>query len=579
MSRLIFSLLLLFTLFLPVHADSAVKVDVSVRGVEGRLYDNIFAGLKLYLQKDNPRLSSTGVKRLHRQAKNDICSALAPFGYYNPVIAGSLEEKKDGWHAIYDVDSGPAVLVKNLSVVAKGAGCGNKNIIASLAEFPLKEGAILDQVVYEQGKKKLIHVAIGEGFLDAKFSKRTLLINREENRADIQLVLNTGHQYLFGETICSRPILQRELLDKYLPYRKEDPYRPAKLFELQSILYKTDYFSRVMVKGLSEEAENLAIPVELRLTAPEHLNKYTLGVGYATDTGVKGKVDWSNRLFNSKGHKIGASFQLSELENVVSLHYTIPRNNPRYDTFTHTLAYQDKKWEDTTTKLFSAGVSRIYKGPRFNYSIGMALRDEKYDVGNTSGESTLLIPSINYGLVFADDLKKTQNGLKATLGLLGGVKGVVSDASFLQMSVGGKVIITPLDGWRLIGRGTIGAILVDSIDELPPSLRFYTGGDSTIRGYKYKSIGTKDSSGTVIGGRYLVVGSAEVERRISEQWSVAAFWDVGSATDDLSLDFYQGAGLGLRFRLPFGQIRLDFGSAISEDSSPIRIHLTVGGDL
>ena len=76
-----------------------------------------------------------------------------------------------------------------------------------------------------------------------------------------------------------------------------------------------------------------------------------------------------------------------------------------------------------------------------------------------------------------------------------------------------------------------------------------------------------------------MVGSAEVEHVVKENWSLAAFWDVGNATDDLSLEFYQGAGVGVRFRLPFGQVRLDLASAITEDGQPVSVHLAVGGDL
>ena len=110
-------------------------------------------------------------------------------------------------------------------------------------------------------------------------------------------------------------------------------------------------------------------------------------------------------------------------------------------------------------------------------------------------------------------------------------------------------------------------------------MRFYTGGDNSIRGYAYKSIGTEDSSGSIIGGRSLVVGSLELERIIRENWSIAAFWDGGTATDDLSLNFHQGVGIGARYRLPFGQVRLDIASAVTEDGYPVRVHFTVGGDL
>ncbi|EKD34554.1 MAG: hypothetical protein ACD_75C02284G0001 [uncultured bacterium] len=83
----------------------------------------------------------------------------------------------------------------------------------------------------------------------------------------------------------------------------------------------------------------------------------------------------------------------------------------------------------------------------------------------------------------------------------------------------------------------------------------------------------------MIGGRYMVVGSVELERVVYKEWSVATFWDGGTATDDLSLNFFQGVGAGIRFRLPFGQIRLDVASAVTEDDTPFRVHFTVGGDL
>lgn len=562
-----------------ISAAASDKVVVKVTGIGEPLYKNVMARLAINLHKDNERLQPRTIRRLHRQAEADIRSALAPYGYYNPVIESKLTRKGENFQAEYIIDQGTPVIVRDLLLEVVGAGKSNGQLLRALPRFPLKKGEILDQVLYEKGKKNLIYLAMSEGFLDAAFPEHTIRIDQKDNTAVVRLVLDTGRQYLFGATTSDQQILDQELLDRYLPYKAGDPYNPAKLFELQSILYRTDYFSRVEVRGHTEETEDVSVPVDIKLTAPEHFNKYSLGLGYATDTGLKGKVDWSNRLFNAHGHKVSASFQLAELENVIALRYEIPRSDPRYNRLVESLGYQDRKWNDTNTQLLTAGVTHEYKGPRYNLSGGMELRDEVYDVGSTSGDSTLLVPSLKAGMVLADDVLYTKNGLQASVGFLGAVKGVVSDVSFLQATINGKAIVSPFVDWRVIGRGSLGATLVDSIDALPPSLRFYTGGDSTIRGYSYKSIGTKDSSGTVIGGRYLVVGSIELERVITENWSLATFWDAGTATDDLSLDFSQGAGAGIRYRLPFGQVRLDVASGFTEEGSPFRVHLTVGGDL
>jgi len=121
--------------------------------------------------------------------------------------------------------------------------------------------------------------------------------------------------------------------------------------------------------------------------------------------------------------------------------------------------------------------------------------------------------------------------------------------------------------------------MMESIDELPPSLRFYAGGDQSVRGYGYKELGPEDASGKVIGGQYLTEVSIEFERRINKTWSIAAFYDLGNAYDDINADLQSGAGLGGRMTLPFGQIRLDVASALSDADFPVRIHLSIGADL
>jgi translocation and assembly module TamA len=567
-----------FFIVQPVFA-AGVAVDVKVKGVGSPLRENVLARLNLYLQKDNVRLRETTVLLLHEKAEEDIKSALAPFGYYHPVVQSNIVEDENGFHAEYIIKKGPPVIVEQVDKNIVGEGKENTILQQALNNWGLKVGATLDQGLYEKEKKKLVNVIINEGYLDVVFVQKMLLVDVKKNTAHISLILDTKKQYVFGDTTCAQEILEQSLLNRYLPYSKGDPYRPSKLFELQAILYRTDFFSHVVVTGELDHVEDNSVPVKIELVSPEKRNKYSVGGGYGTDTGARAKVDWSNRIFNNRGHTISASFLLAEYENSISLLYKMPRKDPRYDTLIHSVGYQDSSWDDTTTRLLTAAISQEHSGARFKFSTGLEIRDEVYDIGDTSGESTLLLPSLNAGLIFADDILNTNKGLSSSVNLSGAYKGFISDASFLQTTVNAKAVYKPFQQWKLIGRISVGGTLVDSIDSLPPSLRYYTGGDSTIRGYSYKSIGTEDSSGTVIGGRYLITQSIELERIVTQYWSVAAFWDGGTATDDLTLDYYQGVGGGVRFRLPFGQIRFDVASAITEDGTPFRVHLTVGSDL
>ena len=132
---------------------------------------------------------------------------------------------------------------------------------------------------------------------------------------------------------------------------------------------------------------------------------------------------------------------------------------------------------------------------------------------------------------------------------------------------------------RVILRGEAGVTIASEVTVLPASIRFFAGGDQSVRGYDYKELGPVDENGEVIGGRYLLVGSIEYDHRITDDWSVAAFLDAGNAFDDFDEPLEQGAGFGVRWRSPVGPVRLDIANAISKPGNHWRVHFTIGPDL
>ena len=558
---------------------SAVTVEVKVLGVKGPLYDNILAGLAIHQHQHSPRLTAYDVSRLHKKASEQIAEALAPYGYFNPQIETALATTAKGFVATYTVSPGLPVVVRNLRLEIATDDADHSWFAQEKRLFPLGPGDIVDQGVYEDGKKRMIRRAISLGYMNAGFAVHELRIDRQARSADIVLTLATGPRFLFGETSSTQKIIRPELFQGYVGYKKGDPYQPSKMVDLQKTLYRTDYFSRVIVQGRRDKADGLYIPVEVDLAGQENLNRYSLGVGYATDTGARSRFDWHNSLLNDQGHTMKGTAQVSQYDNNLGLTYHIPRGNPNNDSYAFTTSYTDQSWDGTETRLLSAGAGLDHGGKLFRYGESIEIRDEQYSIGATEGQSSLLMPSLTGTLIRADDLLQPKAGLQLSLTVSGAAEGFGSDTSFLKALASGKIILSPFTNWRLISRGSLGATLVNSIDDLPPSLRFYAGGDSSVRGYRNKELGPVNSAGEVVGGRYRVDGSIEVEKTLSERWALATFWDVGNAMDDPAIDFKQSVGAGLRFRLPFGQVRLDLASAILEDGSPFRLHLTVGADL
>ncbi len=572
---------ILVFLALPTIAQ-AIPLTVVVRGVEGEEHKNIMASIKIALQQKNPDLTLRHIRRLHKAAPEQIAKALAPLGYYSVKVKdeGSLTKDDNGWHAVYEVIPGEPTLVEQVNIEVTGPGEDEEVFQNLKKKFPLKKGEQLRDTLYEKGKKNILSTALRNGYIKAGFTTSKVLVRHKESRAEIQLNLDTGPLFFFGETTSDQNIIMPEMLDRYLPYSSGDVYSLSALNQLQTDLYATGYFSQVFVDPQYPGAENEGqmIPVEVKLK-PDKKNRYSFGVGYGTDTGARGNIGWKNRIINRHGHKPEFNIQLAENGSRSNAGYEIPVFDLRYDSVNFNTLFFDETWEDTWIKQLSISGSVNHNAPKRQFGVGLEYLHENYTVGVTSGSANLLIPSGYFTLILAEDRVKTEHGIRLSASLKGGDTAFLSSTSFLQARANGKIILTPWKSWRLLGRLSIGAIMMDSINELPPSLRFYAGGDHSVRGYGYKELGPEDSSGKIIGGQYLTEASIEIERKITDTWSAAAFYDIGNAYDDIDADFQIGAGLGVRMNLPFGQVRLDVACALSDADYPLRIHLTIGADL
>ena len=555
----------------------AVSLDVEVEGVKGELHANIMATLKIALQRENPDLTARQIRRLHKQAPAQIEEALAPFGYYGVQVESSLEKEEAGWQALYRVEAGKQVTVDSVSIQLNGAGADHPDLENLEETFSLQPGDNLVDSVYEAGKRKILSLALARGYIQARFTEHTVRVSRQKETAEISLVLDTGPLYYFAKTTSDQQVITPDLFQRYISYQPGDVYSLKQLNLLQSDLYDSGFFKEVLVEPQLDET-GTEVPVQVRVV-PAKKNRYSLGIGYGTDTGYRGSVGWKNRLINRHGHKPGISAQLAEKESRLNANYEIPVFDPRYDAVLLDALYLDDTWDDTWTKQLSFSVSANHHTPKNQFGLGLEYRHEEYTVGVTSGTAELLMPSLYWTRIFAKNRINTDNGIRLSGTIKAGSDSIFSSTSFMQFQFSGKVILSPIQNWRILARGALGATQMDSIDDLPPSLRFYAGGDQSVRGYAYKELGPTDSSGVVVGGQYLFVNSIELERKLFSIWSLAAFYDVGNAFDDLDTDLKQGAGVGVRMNLPFGQVRIDVASALSEEGYPWRVHLSLGADL
>lgn len=559
-------------------AQQPMVVEVTITGLDTPLQQNVRTQLCLLRQK-SVLLTENMVIRCYDQSEEEIRRALEPFGYYSPAIEKTLAREESLWKARFNIVPGEPVRVAELDIQLEGPGKDEPALVEALPLFPLRQNDVLDHQLYEQGKKELSANAIAEGYRDAVFSRSVVQVDRQKRIAWVRLTLATGPRYFFGATTIAADFLSERLLQRMLPYEEGDPYSPRKIIQLRQGLFNSDYFSTVEVQTGETSPGTVNVPVSVSLS-PRNPNKYGLGVGYGTDTGFRGSLEWTNRLLNRYGHQFNLQLQPAERKNYVGMTYTIPIYDPLTDRLALIGKWEKEDYDNTTSESRNVSVSYDHVRENGDYSIYLEFLDEDYEIGLESGHATLLKPGIMSTWRLADDRLKTRNGIRVTADLTGANENVVSDATFLQGSLSAKAILSFFEQWRVIGRFHLGGTLIDSLSDLPPSLRYYAGGDQSVRGYAYKSIGPTDAAGNVVGAKHLVVYSLELERTLFGNWSAALFFDSGDAPDELiDLSMKNGVGVGIRWNAPFGQVRLDVADAVSEGDSSWRIHFTVGADL
>ncbi|MBD0155741.1 BamA/TamA family outer membrane protein, partial [Acinetobacter baumannii] len=351
----------------------------------------------------------------------------------------------------------------------------------------------------------------------------------------------------------------------------------------------------------AQAREEKRIPVIVTLNA-DKLNSLETGIGYGTDTGARLRSQYRRSIVNKYGHSFDANLELSQIRQSIDGRYSIPYKHPLNDYFNIVGGYERETRDDIgpdvslLTESAVLGGERVIKKPLGNWqhTIGVRYRlDRLTQKGNVDiselPDAFKTAASEQEALLFSYETSKTSSNtrlnptkaFKQTYKLELGSESLLSDANMAIATAGWRFIYSlgENDDHQFVGRSDFSYIFTDEFDKVPYNLRFFTGGDQTIRGFDYKSLSPEDN-GYKIGGQALAVGSLEYNYQFKEGWRAAVFSDFGNAYDkSFSNPTAYSVGVGIRWKSPIGPIRLDVASGISDDNHPIRLHFFIGPQL
>ncbi|MCL7960818.1 MAG: outer membrane protein assembly factor [marine benthic group bacterium] len=564
---------------LKAQQADGVSLSVQISGLEGELRQNVDALTGIVGAARSKTVRPGHVYRLFENAPHEIELALQPFGFYHPTIQSSLDVESTPWTATFVVDPGPPTLVDRLDVRVVGEAEADSAFQAALELLPLAEGDTLNHPAYERAKTSLGLLAADRGYLDAAWDSSFIRVDLEQNRSEIVLHMTTGPRFRFGEVSIDQEWVDLDILKPHIEFQPGDPFDTSYLRDLQSGLSGTTYFANVEIVPRRDLAdEELRVPIEVHATARK-TRRWEVGVGYGTDTGPRIRLATEFRRLNRRGHYADGDARLSTTEQSITARYNIPVGFPNPSLWTVTGRYGRVEWVTSKTLQGLVGLSFAHLRGDVREVFSLRYQNDDFQVAADTGVSQLTQPIAAWSFSAADSRLYATRGIGGVFEMRGAVDGFGSTASFFRAWSGFKAIRGLAPKIRGIMRAEIGWMATKQFSGLPPSIRFFAGGDRSIRGYDYQELGPVNENGDVTGGNSLLVGSIEFEYRFLEKWAGAVFFDAGNAFDDFRGRVATGTGFGARWISPVGMVRVDVGFGLQKEGNPVRLHLSIGPDF
>ncbi|MGH8303973.1 MAG: autotransporter assembly complex protein TamA, partial [Steroidobacteraceae bacterium] len=493
-------------------------VAITIRGVSDPLRSNVLAYLSFARYQRTKNLSADTADRLESRIGREVRSALRPFGYFQPTVHSSVTPAGSGdWQVTIAINPGTPVILRSVSVQVLGPGAKTSRFQRITSNLPLHAGSRLDEAAYEAVKNDLLQTAATYGYLDAKLSRHELRVDPSAHTASIALEIDTGVRYRFGDTTILQHAVSEKLVRRYLRYRKGQPFDLTQVLRTQFALDDSEYFSNLEVLTGTPDRTDHTVPVSIH-AALNRPNVYSIAAGYETDTGARGILSWQDRRVNSYGHKMSVDLEAAQVTKYsLQSRYIIPIGDPAVENLTLSGIVEQQQLADVNSRTMSLGPSVTRVTGRWQtvwfvngvHATGTVQGVPECATGSsampyaqcldptgapiasiTAGTATndLLVPGVDIASVPKDYLGEPmfEHGLFVEIRGSQGAFG--SKANFLQIHIQLQRVINLAPKWHMLLRDELGATVASHFEEMPSVMRFFAGGEGSVRGFAYNDL-------------------------------------------------------------------------------------------
>lgn len=572
------TLLTLLVCSASVSAEQTVLLKMEGLEKGSELYKNV----RIYLSQLSNE-DADGSERYQYRVQEAVDKALRALGYYNTVYRFSLTPRKrpqkDLLHLSVKLDRPVKLDERDVQIVGEMSADPDLEKIMSILP---KEGEVLNHGVYEDFKSSIEKIAHSKGYLDGEWRYHRLEVYPKDHVADWRLGYDSGVRYRYGEISFKNSQIREDYMRNILRIQSGEPYYLNDLSKLSGDYSSSNWFSSVLVEPeVQEDSKTVDLNVLLQ---PKKRNEMEVGIGYVTDVGPRFQLNWKKPWINNRGHSLETNTYISKPEQKFEFGYNMPvKAHPLQYYYQISGGIEHEELNDTKTTGAHLGFQRFWNHEAgWAFSLGLKARYDEFRQANDRYRTLLIYPTASINRTRSDGNRFPLWGDSQKLTVNWGSKLWASDVNFYSAKATTAWIRTFWDHHRFYLRSEIGYLNAGEFERIPPSLRYFAGGDLSVRGFGYKDISPRDEQGKLTGGSHLLTGTFEYQYQVYPNWWGAMFYDTGLAAKRYKgKELHSGVGAGVRWASPIGTIKFDIATPVRSPNNQkgVQFYIGIGSEL
>lgn len=571
--------------YLALGIASAVSAEqtvlLKIKGIEDKALNT---NVRIYLSQVSNE-EADGSERYQHRVQETVDKALRAKGYYNTAYQFSLTPRKRPQKDLLNlqVTLDKPVKLDEREINLQGEASTDSDFATLIEKDVPPKGTILNHETYDNFKSSIDKLSQSKGYFDSEWTVHRLEVYPRDHSADWRLHYNSGVRYRYGAITFKNNQIREDYLRNVLRIKSGDSYQLTDLSKLSSDFSSSNWFASVLVEPeINETEKNVDLSL---LFQPKRKNDVEIGIGYATNVGPRLQLNWKKPWLNDRGHSIESNTYISKPEQRFEFGYKIPiKTHPIHYFYEISGGVEREDHNDTKFRGAHLAFQRFWNHETgWAFSLGLKARYDAFQQGSEPRSKTLLLyPTASVNRTRNDGNRFPLWGDSQKLTLNWGSKVWGSDVNFYSIKASTAWVRTVFDHHRFYLRGEVGYLKAGEFDRITPALRYFAGGDMSVRGFGYKDISPRDKNGKLTGASHLATATAEYQYQFYPAWWGAVFYDTGLAARDYSTKhLHSGVGVGVRWASPIGAIKFDIATPVRspEAKRGVQFYVGLGAEL